>query len=107
MFINDYSAPLAANMTKEDALPVVTVRNPYDWMLSMCHHPYTTKWNRSESGKREQICPHLVYTSKPETLRSVPLTAQLANQTLAFDSLAHLWNDWYLQYEQDADFPVR
>lgn len=106
-FISEYSAPLAANLTKEDALPVVTVRNPFDWMISMCSHFYTARWDMHEEGRRN-ICPHLVYTNS--TLMKqwpVSLTVKLANRSLTFDSLAHLWNEWYLQYERDADFPVR
>lgn len=106
MFIHDYSAPLAANMTKEDALPVVTVRNPYDWMISMCSHTYTARWSMRERG-HANICPHLVYANSTLTeLWPVGLTVKLANQTVHFESLAHLWNEWYLQYERDADFPV-
>ncbi|KAL7511495.1 hypothetical protein ACHAXN_008461 [Cyclotella atomus] len=105
MFIHDYSAPLAANMTKEDALPVVTVRNPYDWMISMCSHTYTARWSMRERG-HANICPHLVYANSTLTeLWPVGLTVKLANQTVHFESLAHLWNEWYLQYERDADFP--
>ena len=58
-----------------------------------------------EKGKT--ICPHLAYVySSSGELQPVGLTVKLANQTLSFDSLAHLWNEWYLQYERDVDFPV-
>lgn len=104
-FIHDYSAPLAANMTKEDALPVVTVRNPFDWMISMCSHSYTARWSMREMG--QIICPHLAYiNTDSDELQPVELSVKLANQTLSFDSLAHLWNEWYLQYERDTTIPV-
>ena len=96
----NYSAPLAVNMTKEDALPVVTIRNPYDWMSSMCKNYYTARWSMREHGS--SICPHLVFTNG--TL--VEVNVKLADKWLRFDSLAHLWNEWYNQYERDSDFPV-
>eukprot|EP00804_Cyclotella_cryptica_P006973 CCRYP_007099-RB/>CCRYP_007099-RB protein AED:0.31 eAED:0.31 QI:230/1/1/1/1/1/2/791/345 len=104
----NYSAPLSENITKDDALPIVTVRNPYDWMRSMCQHSYTAEWSKNEKGPRKkQICPHLVYTnSTSEEKWPVEVTVKLANQYLTFTSLAHLWNEWYAQYEQDADYPV-
>ena len=98
----NYSAPLAVNMTKEDALPVVTIRNPFDWMSSMCKNSYTARWSMHEHGSSNNICPHLVYTNG--TL--VEVNAKLADKWLRFDSLAHLWNEWYNQYIRDSDFPV-
>ena len=89
-FRQDYSAPLAPNITNEDALPLITIRNPYDWMISMCEHSYTAKWSRYKKWKH-QICPHLVYTnSTAETKWPVEVTVTLANQELRFGSLAHL-----------------
>lgn len=99
-----HSAPLNDNITKDDVLPVVTVRNPYDWMVSMCKLPYTAQWARREKRVAGEICPHLVSIDGKKT--PVKVTVKLAEQFLEFDSLAHLWNDWYAQYWRDADYPA-
>lgn len=103
----EHSAPLNDNMTKDDCLPIVTIRNPFDWMKSMCRIPYTAKWNRREAGIQGTICPHLVYASKTSDKKIFPveLNARLGEKDLTFDSLAHLWNEWYLQYWRDSGFP--
>ncbi|KAL9179356.1 hypothetical protein ACHAXT_008646 [Thalassiosira profunda] len=105
-----HTAPKNENVTKDDCLPIVTVRNPYNWMRSMCKLPYTARWSMQERGKPGQgtlkICPHLVYTgSTSEKKAPVEVKAKLAEQWLTYDSLAHLWNQWYAEYWRDADFP--
>mmetsp|Transcript_21007 Transcript_21007/g.34338 ORF Transcript_21007/g.34338 Transcript_21007/m.34338 type:complete len:172 (+) Transcript_21007:207-722(+) len=70
-------------------------------MKSMCTIPYTAKWDMHERGTPGEICPHLVTSKK----LPVGLKAKLADQLLPFDSLAHLWNEWYAEYWRDADFP--
>lgn len=102
-FKYEHTAPKNENVTKDDCLPVVTIRNPFDWMKSMCVHYYTARWSMQESGIKGYICPHLVYAKKKKT--PVELRVKLAEQWLFFDSLAHLWNEWYAQYWRDADFP--
>lgn len=101
-----HTAPLNENITKDDCLPIVTVRNPFDWMKSMCDHPYTATWEIQERGKPGKICPHLAYTSSTSDKKvPVELSAKLADHYLHFDSLAHLWNEWYAEYWKDANFP--
>ncbi|KAL7531641.1 hypothetical protein ACHAXR_006252 [Thalassiosira sp. AJA248-18] len=100
-FKHAHTAPKNENITRDDCLPVVTVRNPFDWMKSMCNHPYTAKWSMYEPGTRGKICPHLVHRNSTP----VELNAKLAEQWLPFDSLAHLWNEWYAEYWRDANFP--
>jgi len=105
-FKYNHTAPKNEETSKEDTLPIVTIRNPFDWMKSMCSHTYTAKWEMHESGTRGKICPHLVYansTSKKKV--PVELKAKLAEQWLSYGSLAHLWNEWYAQYWKDANFP--
>lgn len=105
----NHTTPNNENMNKDDCLPVVTIRNPYDWMKSMCRLPYTAKWSMHERGIRGTICPHLVYTTgdskEDKLLLPVELKAKLAEQWMEFGSLAHLWNEWYAEYWRDANFP--
>lgn len=69
----------------------------------MCRHPYTARWATHEMGKLGEICPHLVNSKTGE---KIPVEVKLAEQWLNFESLAHLWNEWYAQYERDANYPV-
>jgi hypothetical protein len=77
----------------KSVLPIVSIRHPYTWMASMCRHSYGVRWPHPAS------CPHLVESA--ESMK--PVNVRIGNDT--YDSLAHLWNDWYHQYWKDADFP--
>ena len=91
----NHTAPNNELNNKDDCLPIVTVRNPFDWMTSMCKLSYTAKWSMRERGKTGDICPHLVYTnSTSEKLVPVQLKVKLAEKWLSYRSLAHLWNEW-------------
>ena len=71
----------------------------------MCKISYTARWNQRERGK--DVCPHLVVesSSTADKMIKVGLKAKLAEQWLNYDSLAHLWNEWYADYWKDFDFP--
>jgi hypothetical protein len=86
----------AVDINKNDILPVVTVRNPWRWMQSMCKNPYSAKW------QHYSICPNLKDSKNEWNGVSVKYGAGSENYT----SLVHLWLDWYRQYIVDADFPV-
>lgn len=96
-FKNNHTAPKNEHTIKDHCLPVVTVRNPFDWMVSMCKLPYTARWPH-------HICPHLVSISK-EKKEPVGVKVKLAEQWLNFDSLADLWNEFYAQYFRDFNYP--
>ena len=79
-------------------LPVVIVRDPYQWFQSMCESPYLLKWNHDKSH-----CPNLVddrQTSVPAQLALGPLL----QYKRTWDSLVHVWSEWYGEY-YDAHFP--
>lgn len=98
----DHSTSRAVNITKEYILPVVTIRNPYTWFRSMCHNPYSARWDHSRTDPH--ACPSLKDSSsssgKWHTVK-VKYGAGEENHT----SLAHLWNDWYAGYIHEATFP--
>ena len=79
---------------KSHVLPVILVRDPYTWGHSMCKHPYAAKWKHGAKH-----CPNLV-----EDGSSVPVSIGYPGQTAHWDSLVHLWSDWYNQY-LTADYP--
>jgi len=92
-----------------NSLPLVTIRDPYQWGQSMCRHPYAAVWNHTDTH-----CPNLVPNSEdtiefPEqSMQSlVPVTIQYSNSEPFYtnhDSLAHFFNEWYQLYYH-ADFP--
>lgn len=89
-----HSTEKAAAIRKENLLPVVTIRNPWTWMQSMCKNPYTAKW------AHWQQCPNL----RPHGTWN-EVSVQYAAGTDEHKSLAHLYNDWYNGYFKDADYP--
>ena len=96
-FKNNHTAPKNEHTIKDHCLPVVTVRHPFDWMVSMCKLPYTARWPH-------HICPHLVSISRGKKV-PVGVKVKLAEQWLNFDSLADLWNEFYAQYFRDFNYP--
>lgn len=93
----------------ESALPLVTIRDPYQWMHSMCRHEYEAKWSSTK-----EHCPNLVPTADDKLKRSdlqgketVPVTISYSaakHFSVTHDSLVHLWNEWYNLYFS-ASFP--
>ncbi|GAX26244.1 hypothetical protein FisN_16Lh072 [Fistulifera solaris] len=93
---------------KEHVLPVVIIRDPLAWMQSMCANPYAAKWRHGTHH-----CPNLVpdeldrqfYRHLPnDNAFGVRIKYDTESQ-YEFDSLAHLWSDYHLQY-MNADYPV-
>jgi len=98
-FKNNHTAPKNEDTIKDHCLPIVTVRNPFDWMVSMCNIPYTARW------PHVNICPHLVTISSKGRKVPVGVEVKLAERLLHFDSLADLWNEFYAQYYRDFQYP--
>jgi len=93
------------NVTASDTLVAVTIRDPYVWMASMCRHPYGAHWIHDKLH-----CPNLiadeanVQQSKKEKWmiltqdKSVPILVDYGIGQERYDSLVHLWNEWYKEY---------
>lgn len=95
-----------SKVDKDHVLPVVLVRDPFSWMQSMCRHPYAARWVHDEDH-----CPDLVPTAKDKARHaelanreSVPVVIGYPHKHVLFDSLAHLWSQWYQEYV-DVDYP--
>lgn len=75
----------------EEYLPVATVRNPHDWMSSICRHSYTIRWKHSKTN-----CPNLFSDTRDNTPNNVSVAfgAEEKGHRVPFDSLLHMWNDW-------------
>ena len=87
----------------ENSLPLVTIRDPYQWMQSMCRHTYEAKWSHTNKH-----CPNLVPTVDDklryrhlQEKETVPVTISYSTTkhfNVTHDSLAHHWNEWYNLY---------
>jgi hypothetical protein len=92
-------------------LPVVIVKDPYHWMVSMCRHSYQANWYHTE-----QHCPNLVpnrfdFGNRGITPNSGPINVNVRytddrSRISHHKGLTGLWNDWYAEYEEAGDeFP--
>lgn len=92
-----------ARIKINNVLSVVTIRDPYDWMKSMCRNGYSTSWNHSKGH-----CPNLVPLRQDRTRnkknKTVRVKVQYPLQRRYHKSLAHFWSTWYTDYLK-ADFP--
>lgn len=79
----------------DSVLPVVIVRDPYFWMHSMCESPYLMYWEHGETH-----CPNLVQSNG----QGNPAKTQWGTFLRRWDSLAHVWSEFYREYEQ-VDYP--
>jgi hypothetical protein len=80
----------------ENSFPMLTIRDPYRWMKSMCKHQYGARWDHNKT-----TCPN-VYTDalKQPTAVKVKYKETVINHK----SLPDMWNDWYNHY-LEVDFP--
>ncbi|OEU20195.1 hypothetical protein FRACYDRAFT_236264 [Fragilariopsis cylindrus CCMP1102] len=86
-----------------NTLPVVTIRDPYTWMQSMCRQNYAAQFDHDKS-----MCPNIIpypddILSHPRygTMNYIPIWVKYDPEyKIHYDSLVHLWNEWYLQYIQ-------
>jgi hypothetical protein len=91
-----HHATHASDIAKDDILPVVTIRHPWTWMQSMCKNPYSARWSHWKK------CPNLL---QEDGVSWNNVTVKYGAAVESYQSLAHLWNDWYRQYVHDADYP--
>mmetsp|Transcript_4339 Transcript_4339/g.10475 ORF Transcript_4339/g.10475 Transcript_4339/m.10475 type:complete len:513 (-) Transcript_4339:187-1725(-) len=97
----------------DHTMALVSIRDPYSWMQSMCRHTYAAKW-----PYRKKHCPNLIATD--EDIENMPVLHQKFGNTLGKDnheerlipvrvkyskevahehsSLAHFYSDWYSDY---------
>ena len=86
-------------------LPIVTVKDPYTWMSSMCRHSYSANWHHIE-----QHCPNLVTNKYDENKWKhykgvVPVNVRYSPENVTHhESLLGLWNDYYKEWHH-VKFP--
>ena len=89
-------------------LLIAIIIDPLHWMGSMCRHSYSADWFDDP-----QHCPNLVPNERDIGKRGITMTSRSFPVTVAFkgdqvehyDSLLHLWNQWYRDYLDVQDFP--
>ena len=115
---SDHVTNTDSDVPRENILPLVSIRDPYSWMQSMCRHRYAARWVHMEDR-----CPNLVALEadleankdlkklfnsdahKNDEEKLVPVRIKYAEDTWhKHDSLAHFYSDWYGEY-LNADFP--
>jgi len=93
---------------QDHVLPVVTIKDPYHWMGSMCRHSYAANWYHDK-----EHCPNLIPNKYDDGKRGGikigggPIAVNIRFQpknVSHYESLAAIWNDWYGDY-LIADFP--
>lgn len=84
-------------------LPVISMKDPYRWMSSMCKAHYRTEWERVPG-----ICPNLVNTGSnvtdPNNVRFLYVRHMGRVTDVSYDSLADMWSQWNQGY-MDVDYP--
>jgi hypothetical protein len=80
----------------ENSFPMITIRDPYSWLLSMCRHPYAARWQYDAYH-----CPNVV---DYETGIVSNVFTYYKESMVPYKSLPHMWNQWYLDYLA-VDFP--
>jgi hypothetical protein len=74
----------------EYSLPLITIRDPYNWMQSMCRHAYEAHWVHSK-----ETCPHVW---NEERGRTSQVQVNYGHAMEHHESLPAMWNDWYNAY---------
>jgi hypothetical protein len=98
-----HTAPGMEKINKYNILPIVVIRHPVAWLQSMCANPYAAHW-KHEHNHCPNFVPNDVDRKKFPMIQTFPVTINF-DQTdhVTFDSLIHLWNQWYRQYLQSSD----
>lgn len=109
---NNHTAPEMDIYNKDNVLPIVVIRDPFPWMQSMCKSPYAAQWTHHKFH-----CPNLIFSKldkhrykhiqqfKNPNIPSFEVTVGFDNDNeVVFDSLAHLWSEWYELY-YNAKYP--
>lgn len=100
-------------VVQTDVLPVVTIKDPYTWMASMCRHSYSANWPH-----KMKHCPNLLpneedfagykdmYADAKRREDPVPVRVRFKpKNSTDHTSLAGLWNDWYGNYNNITSYP--
>ena len=86
---------------QKHVLPVVTIKDPYHWIGSMCRHPYAANWQHTKHN-----CPNLLKkTTGGVKIPNKVVVPYRQDKPGHYESLVGLWNTWYGDYYEITDFP--
>lgn len=115
---SDHTTRTDKDVPRENVLPLVSIRDPYNWMQSMCRHQYEASWPRvvdhcpnliasaaeiNQNDKLYELYGDVVDDESKEKLVPVGIAYAKGNQH-QHQSLAHFYSEWYTEY-LNADFP--
>mmetsp|Transcript_22277 Transcript_22277/g.52965 ORF Transcript_22277/g.52965 Transcript_22277/m.52965 type:complete len:452 (+) Transcript_22277:205-1560(+) len=114
---SDHTTVTDKDVPKDHILPVISIRDPFSWMQSMCRHTYAADWPHNKHH-----CPDLIATEADISIMP-KLNALYGNQddgdveklvpvdikynrdlTVHHRSLAHYYSEWYNDYLK-VDYP--
>jgi hypothetical protein len=114
----EHSTEFDSDVPHENILPLVSIRDPYSWMQSMCRHKYAANWPHNKKH-----CPNLIATEADINIlpllrnlygpggdddnqeKLVPVRILHAKDNVQEHlSLAHYYSEWYEDYFK-ADYP--
>jgi len=115
---SNHSTHSDRDVPKNNTLPLVTIRDPYSWMQSMCRHAYAANWSHNSAH-----CPNLIATEDDihnlpglrkmyghnrgdeDTEKLVPIRISYSKTTIHnHSSFGHWYSEWYNDYLK-ADYP--
>ena len=80
----------------ENSFPMIAIRDPYRWLMSMCRHKYTVNWFHNKTA-----CPNL-YSEQLGKIN--PVKVRYAAMRDSKPHLPAIYNDFYNSY-LTAEFP--
>uniref|UniRef100_A0A7S4RP45 Sulfotransferase domain-containing protein n=1 Tax=Ditylum brightwellii TaxID=49249 RepID=A0A7S4RP45_9STRA len=109
--LNHFAKDAPKSIDQTAFLPIVAIKDPFTWMQSMCRHGYAAFWPHSK-----QHCPNLVpmYPYEEQNKFGEVNTDSVkvglkydaySQDRIIYDSLAHLWNEWYAEWLNVTHFP--
>jgi predicted PolB exonuclease-like 3'-5' exonuclease len=114
----NHKASTGNDVPANNVFSVIAIRDPTAWAVSMCQNEYAMEWEHTNIKEipdvEQQHCPNLVpnnidYNHDESLLHkasSIPVTIHYAKFDRTNDSLIDHWNDYYMEYHQQKQFPL-
>ncbi|VEU45331.1 unnamed protein product [Pseudo-nitzschia multistriata] len=96
-----HQVPMPVVEDREAILPVVAIRHPYTWMSAMCKHSYNTRWRHVHKKCHRGLGLENPVWKVPYGFKSYNETHNVTN---SYNSLAHMWMEWYKPYFLDEKY---
>jgi hypothetical protein len=89
-----------------NVLSVVSIRDPYDWMKSMCRYSYSASWKHAGEHCSNLIADKRDLQAFPQVTlnEQVKVKVKYPKEIREHTLLAHFYNAWYTDY-LETKFP--